>query len=298
MLDKADAVNRRPLVFGEVLFDHFPDGTSVLGGAPFNVAWHLQGFGLAPLLISRVGVDAQGDEVLDAMTDWGLDITGVQRHLERPTGKVSISLFAGQPTFEILADQAYDLVDPERAVKTVGNETFGLLYHGTLALRDKVSRTALAHLSAATEAPIFMDVNLRTPWYDRATVAAALDGARWAKLNDAELAELSPVKGDVETMASALATQHDLEAVVATLGADGAVWVDREGIVASAQPVRSTDIIDTVGAGDAFASVCITGLFHDWSPERILRSAHGFAVQICAIRGATAHNPMLYQRVK
>lgn len=298
MLDKADAVNRRPLVFGEVLFDHFPDGTSVLGGAPFNVAWHLQGFGLAPLFISRVGVDARGDEVLDAMSDWGLDITGVQRHVERPTGKVSITLDEGQPTFDILADQAYDQVDPERAVKAAGNDKFGLLYHGSLALRDKVSRTALAHLRAATEAPIFLDVNLREPWFDHDTVGAALDGARWAKLNDAELAELSPVEGDVETMASALATQHDLEAVVATLGADGAVWVDREGIVASAQPARSTDIVDTVGAGDAFASVCITGLFHDWSPERILRSAHGFAVQICAIRGATARNPMLYERAK
>ncbi len=298
MFENADAAMRRPLVFGEVLFDHFPDDSAVLGGAPFNVAWHLQGFGLAPLFVSRVGVDERGVEVLEAMSDWGMDITGVQRDLTCPTGQVAITLENGQPSYEILEDQAYDAVNPERAVTVAGNGDIGLLYHGTLALRNPVSRTALAHLRAASEVPVFLDVNLRSPWYDHATVCSALDGARWAKLNDEELAELSGVDGDVETMAQVLATRHDLEAVVATLGADGALWVDHEGIVAAEKPVRSAKIVDTVGAGDAFASVCIAGLFNDWSPERILRSAHGFAVQICEIRGATARNPMLYKRAK
>ena len=65
-------------IFGEVLFDHFPDGKRVLGGAPFNVAWHLQAFGLAPHFISRVGADAEGEAVLAAMRDWGMDTQGVQ----------------------------------------------------------------------------------------------------------------------------------------------------------------------------------------------------------------------------
>jgi sugar/nucleoside kinase (ribokinase family) len=59
----------RPCIFGEVLFDHFPDGKRVLGGAPFNVAWHLQAFGEAPRFISRVGDDAEGDEIRTAMRD-------------------------------------------------------------------------------------------------------------------------------------------------------------------------------------------------------------------------------------
>ena len=76
----------RPILIGEVLFDCFPDGSRVLGGAPFNVAWHLQAFGLDPLLISRVGADQAGDEVLAAMESWGMDRTGVQRDEELPTG--------------------------------------------------------------------------------------------------------------------------------------------------------------------------------------------------------------------
>ena len=80
----------QPLIFGEVLFDRFPDGSEVLGGAPFNVAWHLQGFGLRPRLISRIGEDRAGRRVVEAMDRWGLDTAGVQRDLRRPTGAVDI----------------------------------------------------------------------------------------------------------------------------------------------------------------------------------------------------------------
>ncbi len=79
-------------IFGEVLFDHFPDGKRVLGGAPFNVAWHLQAFGLAPRFISRVGADAEGESVLTAMREWGMDTQAVQIDAHRPTGRVSVQI--------------------------------------------------------------------------------------------------------------------------------------------------------------------------------------------------------------
>ncbi len=102
---------QRPLIFGEVLFDVMPDGTRVLGGAPFNVAWHLEAFGLRPLMITRVGVDESGDEVLTAMASWGMDTSGVQRDDTYPTGRVEVDLDDGEPTFHILPDQAYDHLD-------------------------------------------------------------------------------------------------------------------------------------------------------------------------------------------
>jgi fructokinase len=85
-------------IFGEVLFDHFPDGTRVLGGAPFNVAWHLQAFGQSPLLISRVGSDPEGTQVRAAMRDWSLSSSGLQTDTVHPTGKVTVAFQDGEPT--------------------------------------------------------------------------------------------------------------------------------------------------------------------------------------------------------
>ena len=96
----------RPAVFGEVLFDRFEDGSSVLGGAPFNVVWHLQGFGLEPLLISRVGNDRLGEQVIAAMESWGMDTRGIQFDKDHPTGTVNVTLNNGQPTFDIVPERA------------------------------------------------------------------------------------------------------------------------------------------------------------------------------------------------
>ncbi len=130
----------RPVVFGEVLFDTFPDGAAVLGGAPFNVAWHLQGFGLDPLFISRIGDDEPGTRVLDTMRAWGMDIRGLQVDSERPTGKVQVSFDNGQPGFSILPDQAYDFIDLEAAAGAAARAVPALLYHGSLIARHAVSR--------------------------------------------------------------------------------------------------------------------------------------------------------------
>lgn len=100
----------RPLIFGEVLFDRFPDGSVVLGGAPFNVAWHLQAFGLAPLVISRVGRDALGGAVVAAMTGWGMDRRGVQFDATHPTGTVEVAFQAGEPHYAIVDRVAYDII--------------------------------------------------------------------------------------------------------------------------------------------------------------------------------------------
>jgi len=294
MHDSKDAGPPRPLVFGEVLFDHFPDGSAVLGGAPFNVAWHLQGFGHSPLFISSVGEDARGREIAGAMADWGMDVAGLQRDPRRPTGEVSVSLADGQPTYDILADRAYDAIDPERAAAATLDG--GLLYHGTLALRDATSRTALERLRDATGAPVFLDVNLRPPWYDADTLRTALDASRWVKLNEAELRELSGHDGETGAAAVALAQKHDLEGVIVTLGGEGAIWSDRQEISAAADALKAAEIVDTVGAGDAFASVCIAGLLRGLSAERILHTAHRFAVEICGIRGAVTRETGLYRR--
>lgn len=97
-------------IFGEVLIDQFPDGQQVLGGAPFNVAWHLQAFGQHPCFISRVGKDATGATIRKAMADWGMNIENLQIDHNYPTGTDKVTIDKDEPSYEILAGQAYDFI--------------------------------------------------------------------------------------------------------------------------------------------------------------------------------------------
>ena len=285
---------KQPVIYGEVLFDRFPDGSAVLGGAPFNVAWHLQGFGLQPLFISRVGVDEAGDAVLDAMKAWGMDTRGLQRDPEHPTGAVEVSLHEGQPRFEILPAQAYDYIDGSAVPAADGAS---LIYYGTLASRSLVSRDGLETVRRKIPAPGFVDVNLRPPWWTVELVEHALREARWAKLNIDELNILVGREVDRDSLVDAarlLCRDHDLELVILTLGEEGAGVVGPgHDEFAQASPVMN--IVDTVGAGDAFSAVTILGLARDWPPEMLLQRALHFAARICEQRGATARDPGLYR---
>lgn len=280
---------RRPLVFGEVLFDCFPDGSRLLGGAPFNVAWHLNALGHRPLLVSRVGPGDAGDAVLRAMRDWQMDVSGVQRDLHHPTGRVVVTLEGGQPRYEILPDQAYDHIE-----LTSGLPPVALVYHGTLALRQGGSRRALRHVCAGSGAPVFVDVNLRDPWWSAGAVGELLDAARWCKLNDHELATLAG-RGDPVAAARRLVARHDLAQVFVTQGAAGAFSLAADGSLANVAPEADVPVVDTVGAGDAFAAVLIAGLLDGWSLPSTLRRAQQLASAVCARRGAAPDSPALYR---
>ena len=282
--------HRRPLIFGEVLFDCFPDGSRVLGGAPFNVAWHLRALGAEPHFVSRVGVDPAGEEVLAAMQGWQMDVSGMQRDPDHPTGQVAITLADGQPSYEILPDQAYDHIAPPAAEP----QGVALVYHGSLALRQQASRRALDEIRTRCAAPVFVDVNLRDPWWDAQTVARLLDGARWCKLNDHELTTLAG-PGEPVDAARRLVARHGLEQVFVTLGAAGAVALGTDGDFESVAPARDITVVDTVGAGDAFASTLIAGLLNGWPVAVTLQRAQQLASAICGLRGALAREPAFYR---
>lgn len=284
----------RPVIFGEVLFDRFPGGHDVLGGAPFNVAWHLQGFGAAPLLISRVGDDDQGRQVLAAMQAWGMDTRGIQTDRDRPTGQVRIEMSGGSHRFEILPDQAYDHVDAGQAERAIAGITPALLYLGSLAARHHASRHALETLQGRIDAQ-FVDINLRAPWWEPALVHELMQGARWLKLNDEELEILTEAAAgsSLRDRAAGLRERYGLDLLVLTLGADGALFLSDEGEL-QGRPPPVADVQDTVGAGDAFAAVVILGLLNDWPLAAVLERALAFSARICAQRGATADDPELY----
>ena len=285
------SVQTVPVIFGEVLFDCFPDGNSVLGGAPFNVAWHLQAFGLSPLMISSVGEDELGRKVQSAMRDWGMSTAGLQLDQEHPTGSVDIAFEQGEPRYTIVEHRAYDHIS-SAALPSLPQDCF--LYHGSLALRNDVSRDALTALASQHRGPVFMDVNLRDPWWDRSFVLGLADAADWVKLNEDELVQLGDGDGDLEVQAHTFMQAHDLVGLVVTLGEKGALAMTEDGKQASVEPARTLDVVDTVGAGDAFTSVLITGIINRWPLDSTIQRAQFFASQIVGRRGATVHDPAFY----
>ncbi|MGD2083812.1 MAG: carbohydrate kinase [Chromatiales bacterium] len=281
----------RPVIFGEVLFDRFPDGSRVLGGAPFNVAWNLQAFGLDPLFVSRVGQDPYGRDIRDAMEHWGMDTSGLQLDSAHPTGAVQVSIEDDEPSYDILTDQAYDHIDGDSLPPAHGS----LLYHGTLALRGPDSRTALERCKSQYGAPVFVDVNLREPWCTRDSALRALDGARWAKLNGGELATLVPDMDDFDARMDSLQNRFGLETLFVTRGSEGAMARDARGGTVQVRPSHRLKVVDTVGAGDAFASVLILGLTLGWDPEDTLDHAQEFASAVVGLRGATSRDSTFYE---
>ena len=283
-----------PLIFGEVLFDCFPDGNSVLGGAPFNVAWHLQAFGMAPLVVSRIGDDDLGAHVESAMTDWSMSVVGLQHDSAHPTGSVDITFVDDEPRYRIVEHRAYDYIEAS-ALPATPEEC--LLYHGTLALRNPVSREALHTLKARRTGTLFMDVNLRDPWWDRNDVLELVDDADWIKLNQDELSQLGNGTGDMRKQADEFLRAHGLSGLVVTLGDKGAVAITDKGQSAEVLPAQQLSVVDTVGAGDAFTSVLITGLISGWPLEQTMQRAQAFASLIVERQGATVHDHGFYQAV-
>ena len=281
---------RIPVVFGEVLFDCFPGGENVLGGAPFNVAWHLAAFGDSPCFISRVGQDGLGSQIKEAMKLWGMSLDGLQESEQYPTGQVKVSIVDHEPQYQITPDCAYDFIESDEMTSL---PTEGLIYHGSLALRNKVSRQSFVDLSQHAKLPCFMDVNLRSPWWEKHEVLAWLGRATWAKLNEDELYLLYGQGELFEKMNACMDSAH-LEWLIVTRGADGAVALTKDAQVLTVEPEEVDNFVDTVGAGDAFTAVLLHGILNDWPLQESLNQAQQFASAIVGQRGATPMNRSFY----
>ncbi|MCK5831830.1 MAG: carbohydrate kinase [Methylococcales bacterium] len=273
-------------IFGEVLFDHFPDGTSVLGGAPFNVAWHLQAFGQSPHFISRVGNDNEGQQIKESMTTWGMRTDTLQIDSTLSTGQVSININDGEPSYDIVNPCAYDAIEIENI-----NLNCQLFYHGSLALRAPTSQqTAQRIMVNSPPKIIFVDVNLRSPWWKKEHVLNMVSDADWVKLNSDELKLLYS-----SSDGAAFLADYKLKGLVLTHGADGAEVITSDGKKVKVQPFKNIPIVDTVGAGDAFASVMILGLSMGWPLDITANRAQDFASKLVGHRGATVNDLSFYR---
>ncbi|MGZ8183523.1 MAG: carbohydrate kinase family protein [Methylobacter sp.] len=295
-------------IFGEVLIDQFPDGQQILGGAPFNVAWHLQAFNQQPCFISRVGRDAAGDKIRQAMLAWGMAVENLACDPDHPTGTVQVTIDNGEPSYEILADQAYDFIDDQLD----SDRQFSVIYHGTLALRNRVSEQALRDLTARSprqfptglrhkhhpwryQGKVFIDVNLRAPWWHKESVNHWLGKAHWAKLNDDELTLLASPQNTLQQSMRLFLEQHELEVLVVTCGSQGALALSQDGEFIEVAPTADLAVVDTVGAGDAFAAVLLLGMQHGWPLQPAMERAQSFASALVTQRGATVQDLSFYR---
>ena len=278
---------------GEVLWDLLPSGKQ-LGGAPANFAFHARALGAHARLISRVGQDPVGAEIVQRLQALGLPTEHIQVDPSAPTGTVSVELSAaGQPRFIIHENVAWDnLVLEKTALAAVA--AADAISFGTLAQRREPARSAIQTLVLFTRrgALRILDLNLRQNFFSRDLIEKSLRLANILKFNDTEftvLAELLGLSGSVPQQIERLARQYSLRLVCLTRGAQGSLlysegqWADDPG-----QPV---EVKDTVGAGDAFTAALAMGMLAGKPLDAINRRANQVARYVCSCEGATPAPP-------
>jgi fructokinase len=172
------------------------------------------------------------------------------------------------------------------------------LYHGSLAARQPVSGKALQNLINRHQGKVFIDINLRQPWWNQTAVAELLKQADWLKLNHDELQQLQVAGDSLEAKMRLFIERYQLEVLVVTLGEQGAWAIDENGELLTVQPDSLQVVVDTVGAGDAFASVLLLGILKAWPLAVSLQRAQQFASALVGQRGATVSDLDFYQSFK
>lgn len=247
---------------GEILWDILPSGRQ-LGGAPANFAYHANALGARGTIISRVGTDANGADILTCLAGLGLSVDLIQKDPDAPTGAVSVELSAdGQPRYIIHENVAWDRLSATKEARIAAAAADAICF-GTLAQRSETSRAAIHEIlaAAALKALRVLDVNLRQQFYSAELIDRSLHAANVLKVNDAELpilAELFSLAGDPRAQIAELARRYKLRMVACTRGAHGSLlfsegqWSEHPGV-----PTR---VVDTIGAGDSFTATMILGV--------------------------------------
>ena len=244
------------LSFGEILWDVYPD-KKCLGGASLNFGAHLAKHGEDVYMLSALGRDALGDEAGKQVTAWGMKDTFVSALDTFETGKCLVTLDENAvPSYNLLEDVAYDHICCDNIP-----DIFDVLYFGTLALRGEYNRRAVdGLLTSHTFKEVFVDVNIRAPFYSVDTVRFAVNNATILKVSLEELNMVADLLGidkceDHGTFATTLADSfNNLKLIIITLGADGAYAYDCVAKMAYFSPSDKVKVVSTVGAGDSFSA--------------------------------------------
>ena len=269
--------------FGEVLFDVFPTHRKI-GGAPLNVGLRMASLGIDTQIISRIGQDEIGQELLDFVKKNGVSTDSIQIDNSFSTGEVLVKLDEkGSASYTINYPVAWDKIEatPE-AQNAIANAD--ALVFGSLVCRDNTSYQSLLSLLNSAKYKIF-DVNLRAPFYTKELLTDLMNKADFIKFNDDELYEISEYLGSpfhsLEQNIQFIAEKTNTKHICVTKGSHGAVLLYNNQLFYNSG--YKITVADTVGAGDSFLAGLLTKLLTGFTPQKAIDFA-------CALGALVAQN--------
>jgi len=271
--------------FGETLWDFLPTGKEA-GGAPMNVAYHLRQLGLDPALISRIGLDEEGKQLIEVLDAKHINTDYFQLDYEAPTGKVIAEFNADrEASYTILNRVAWDNIQWEDSLPALVSNADYFIF-GSLAARSRTSCETLLQLISLARTKV-LDINLRQPFFDRQIVERLISCADILKLNLSELELItgwfSPLKNETDRIRT-LKDRFGLKTVILTKGKDGAILnIGEEFYHHAGYEVKA---VDTVGSGDAFLAAIIRQLIDRSPPEQALEFACRLGAFVATRKGA------------
>ncbi len=279
-------MKKKILCAGEILWDSVPPGL-FLGGAPYNAGYHLNKLGQDVHIISRVGNDDLGREAVKRAAESGVFTDLIQVDPELPTGFVEVKLGKdGIPEYNIKKPAAWDEIVLEPELAGVAESADALIF-GTLAQRSETSRKTIRQLAQAGCLKV-LDLNFRFPHVDPDIAGQSLQIADVVKMNHEELEYLQQwfnLSGGMKEAVRKLSDRFSLELVCVTRGAEGAVLWDgsrfREG------KSYTVEVADTVGSGDAFLAVLVSGYLDGVPPQKLIGYSNRMGAFIAAKNGGT-----------
>lgn len=277
------------LAFGEVLWDVYPNDRFI-GGASLNFAAHCARHNDQAYLLSAVGADTLGEITLQTLHDQNIHTDYVCVLPHKQTGRCMVTLDENAiPSYDLLTDVAWDFIDCEAATR----DHFDVLYFGTLALRGETNRNRLqALLKTSRFQEIFVDVNIRPPFYSPDSIRFALENATIVKISDEELPTVASAldivcSEDQRKNARLLADRYpNLRLLLITLGSKGALVLDTATGQIVSQPAPETQVVSTVGAGDSFGAAFLTCYFRAMAIRDCLQYATKLAAFVVSQQAA------------
>jgi fructokinase len=274
---------------GEALWDVLPEGKKI-GGAPANFAYHVSQFGLDSCVISAIGSDNLGREILENFTSKGLHY--LIDEVPYPTGTVQVEIDpAGIPQYDIKENVAWDNIPYTPQLETVAEQTRAVCF-GSLAQRNVVSRETINRFLNAMprrdDSLVVFDVNLRQGFYTKEILCNSMSRCNILKINDEELITLSRMFGypgiDLQDKCWILLGKYNLKMLILTCGVNGS-YVFTPGNV-SFRPTPVVEVADTVGAGDSFTAAFIASILKGKSVDEAHRKAVEVSAYVCTRKGA------------